>query len=71
MCIIYIKKDVKGGMQMQIKVGDVYKIDDKYYVVTRKISKPYPLVKLHSVNEDEEFIMLTPELVEKLKAEGK
>ena len=56
---------------MQIKVGDVYKIEGKYYVVTRKISKPYALVKLHSVNEDEEFMIPTPQLVEILKAEEK
>ena len=56
---------------MNIKVGDVYKIDGKFYVVTRKINKPYALVKLHSVNEDEEFIMTVPQLVEILKMEGK
>ena len=56
---------------MNIKVGDVYKIDGKFYVVTRKINKPYSLVKLHSVNEDEEWQIPTPQLVEILKAEGK
>ena len=56
---------------MNIKVGDVYKIDGKFYVVTRKINKPYALVKLHSVNEDEEWQISIPELVEILKMEGK
>ena len=51
-------------MKKNIKVGDVYKIDGKFYVVTRKINKPYSLVKIHSVNEDEELIVTTPQLVE-------
>ena len=29
---------------MEIKVGDVYEIDGKFYVVTRKVNKPYSLV---------------------------
>lgn len=52
---------------MEIKVGNVYKINNKFYVVTRKISKPYSLVKLHNVNEDEELTMTTPQLVEILE----
>ena len=54
---------------MDIKVGNVYKIDGKFFVVTRKINKPYALVKLHCVNEDEEFTMPIPQLVEILKME--
>ncbi len=52
---------------MEIKVGDVYKIDGKFYVVTRKINKPYSLVKLHSVNEDEEHLVPMPVLKNILK----
>ena len=57
---------------MNIKVGDVYKIDGKFYVVTRKISKPYSLTKLHCVDEDEEHTVPTLQLIKFLEnMEGK
>ena len=52
---------------MNIKVGDVYKIAGKYYVVTRKISKPYSLTKLHCVDEDEEHTVPTLQLIKFLE----
>ena len=52
---------------MNIKVGNVYKIDGEFYVVTRVINKPYSIVKLHSVNEDKERIIPIPQLLKILK----